>query len=549
MRYIYALRSQEEQNNVDLLYYANEIKSVVCGYLSDEEKAYLTINRDSFEFSFSGCIARGKLQKMGKLLAKYEIGHCGFVRQKNKAYAFVSYDKTREDEQVLVELIDCSTLDFEGISRQSDIPEWVQTYRKLELCTSYISIEKAKNIFGELSKVTKGEELIFFVELKHRHILYSRLIDGEDITYSDRVEQKGNIKLMENICLVEHLYSEGIYQPNYIDFVEIKLISQIKDEKTESKLKLKIQPNIVSGYRIDVLNYNDEQLYNSEKMQEENILVDGKNKKYTFTVYNVGQALATSIGEKGEKPFFYFDYGIACRKNKHTLPLNAKLPISRDATILLSHIDEDHWCGFRINHEALKCRWIIPQKPSKALTKVLSSVYFNGGSIVLYRASGLNTFKIRGTNNYMIAGNAKSYINPKRIARTVHENGNAMCIFGENEGLDYKIVVSGDQYYDYQEKSCINNINLLVACHHGGKYSWSKKTNVPEPSISKNEIVYSYGLENTYKHPSKCEEYRKAGWNTEHHTPKDGDFLIDIKLKSNLKNIGKIDLLGNVFEI
>lgn len=34
-----------------------------------------------------------------------------------------------------------------------------------------------------------------------------------------------------------------------------------------------------------------------------------KNRKYTFKVHNVGQALATSLQAEGKKPFLYFDYG------------------------------------------------------------------------------------------------------------------------------------------------------------------------------------------------------------------------------------------------
>lgn len=59
-------------------------------------------------------------------------------------------------------------------------------------------------------------------------------------------------------------------------------------------------------------------------------------------------------------PFFYFDYGIVCRRNKFTLPYDVELPIAEGATILLSHVDEDNWCGYRINPDALKCRWMIP---------------------------------------------------------------------------------------------------------------------------------------------------------------------------------------------
>ncbi|MDE6829743.1 MAG: hypothetical protein K2P34_05360, partial [Lachnospiraceae bacterium] len=102
MRYIYALRKKEERSNTDLKKYVNEIKNSLK-YLDVEEENYIVVNTDSFEFSFSGCITRGYLQQMGKRLAELGVGKGGFIRQNPKAYAFLSFDESKaEDEQVSV---------------------------------------------------------------------------------------------------------------------------------------------------------------------------------------------------------------------------------------------------------------------------------------------------------------------------------------------------------------------------------------------------------------------------------------------------------------
>ena len=275
---------------------------------------------------------------------------------------------------------------------------------------------------------------------------------------------------------------------------------------------------------------------------------------YTFTVHNVGQALATSLEEKNKEPFFYFDYGIAYGPNKFTLPDDAKLPISENATILVSHMHEDHWCGFRINPKALKCKWIIPQQPkqlSKAYKKILASVRSSGGHIVC-AANGLNIVKVKGIDNCMVVGNAASAIKPSRVPKNAHETGSALYIFGQNNHGDYKISVSGDQEYDYQDNNYINDINLLVACHHGGDYSWSKKATVPKPNAFENEIVYSYGEDNTYNHHTKIGDYKNQGWNSEHHTAKHCDYSIDLNLMNNssLEGIIKVsNPMAKVFEV
>lgn len=503
-----------------------------------KKENYVLVNEDSFEFSFSGCIPRGDLQKMGKLLAKLGIGKGGFIRQKNKAYAIISYDESKaEDEQVLVELVDGSTLDLEDEYVQDDLPEWVRFYRRVELSTTCVSVERAKNIFGFSDELIKEKEVIFLVELKHRHLeneRYSEYLKSDGISDATSNTNYSN-PIRKNTCLIEHLYSNGIYQPDFVDLVDINVKEMLSDSERKriiSKFDHEIESTI-------------EQPYDSNILGDENTI-------YTFAVHNVGQALATSLSEKGKKPFFYFDYGIACGRNKVTLPTGVKLPIAEGATILLSHVHEDHWCGFRINPDALKCRWMIPQKPTKTLSKVLSSVYLSGGTIILYRADGLDIFKIKSVNNCMVAGNTKSKISAARIPKAVHENGNALYIFAEHNNKEWKIVVSGDQDYDYQDDSYLKDVNLLVACHHGGSYSWSKGAIVPNPNTDENEIVYSYGGGNTYGHPSEVGEYNRNGWNTEHHTPRDSDYEVDLKLINNtsIKSVIKAHYpTGREFEV
>ena len=529
MRYIYALKKKEEREGTNLKVLDQEIRSVL-EKINVKEERYIVINEDSFEFSFSGCIPRGNLQQMGRLLAANRTDMCGFVRQESMAYAFLSYNKSRsEEERVLVEFADRSTIGFENEFDMEDMPEWIRFYRGVELCTTYISEATARNIFGDSVNLTETKD-VFLVKLKH-----CRFNSKEVDKYSESDGIAGRYyKNKGSICQIEHLYSAGLYENDFLDLVDIKSLGIVSDEEKDS---------IVSKFDYDIAS--------SGAQQSNSGILNGET-KYTFTVHDVGQALATSLSEKGKEPFFYFDYGIACRRNKFTLPNTAELPIAENATILLSHVDEDHWCGFRLNQDALRCRWVIPQNPTKALRKLLSSVYLSGGSISLYRADGLNVFEIMNVNNCMVAGNARSLLNPTRVPATVHENGNALYIFAEHDGEEYKIVVSGDQDYDYQNNNYLRDVNLLVACHHGGSYSWSTNAAVPQPNTNSNMIVYSYGQGNTYGHPSKINEYMQNGWTTEHHTSRDGDYEIELKLIDNtrLKNeIKATNPMGMDFEV
>lgn len=543
MRYIYALRKREERQNTDLKKYESEIREALEA-LNLTEENYIVVNEDSFEFSFPGCLSRESLQRMGKLLVQSGVKQGGFIRQKNKAYAFLSYDESRaEDERMLVELVDCSTVDFGNKYNQEDIPEWVRFYRRIELCTTCISVRKATNIFDAFIKRTLKDKIlylentVFLVELRHYHIKSGRYNESGDLS---SIYPKTSTA--ENICMIEHLYSAGLYQIDFVDLVNIRLAGSVSDLEKES---------LLSKFNLEITSHVGQ----VEQPSDTDISDEDGSTKYTFTVHNVGQALATSLNEKGKDPFFYFDYGIPFLQNKFTLPTGTELRIAENATILLSHVHEDHWCGYRLNQDALKCRWVIPQNlqnPTKALKKMLSSVYLNGGSISLYQAAGLNLFVIKAVNNCMVAGNAQSMIKPSRAPKTVHETGIALYIFAEHDSMEYKIHVSGDQDYDYQDNSYINDINLLVACHHGGEYSWSKKTTVPTPNAKENRIIYSYGQGNTHRHPSMVQDYTMSGWTAEHHTPQDGDYEIDLNLIDNtkLKSVIKAsNPMGMQFEI
>lgn len=513
MRYIYAIKKKADRDKINLRQYESEIKEILISIgVSDENS--ISVKERSFEFSFPGRMPEGYPQVMGKMLARTGIKKYRFARQKNEAYAFISYDESRdEDEQVLIELADRSTIDFDNDYRRDDnMPEWIRFYSKVELSTAYISTEKASKIFGRSCEFTNEKEAVVLVRINHHHIKTQSYIEMNDNANHIR----------ENTCIIEHLYSVGNYQPEYMDLADVEYISDV--QANEKKL-------LQSKFDIDKIQINP-------CLQQDILNIPDKNtdSEYTFTVYNVGQALATSLSENDKKPFLYFDYGIAHGRNVFTLPPATELPLNKNTTILLSHIHEDHWCGFRINPEALKCRWIIPQKPSKALAKVLAHVKLNGGVVWEYEKEDINIFKIQNTNSYILTGYK---LKTQCIPKNVHKTGKALYIFAEHNGEDCKIVVSGDQYYDYQDYSYLNDINLLVACHHGGKYSDTKTTTVPSPN-SKNKIVYSYGSKNTYKHPSYTKTYVSNGWNTEHHMPINKNYSIKLKLTDNTSRISAI---------
>ena len=85
-----------------------------------------------------------------------------FIIKNYNAYVFISYDEERDkDEQVLLEFIDSSTLDISNSGSINEVRSWVDFYGNIELNVSYISIYKAKYIFGEIENKLKEKKNYF----------------------------------------------------------------------------------------------------------------------------------------------------------------------------------------------------------------------------------------------------------------------------------------------------------------------------------------------------------------------------------------------------
>ncbi|MGV8147364.1 MAG: hypothetical protein ACLKAM_12440 [Alkaliphilus sp.] len=83
----------------------------------------------------------------------------------------------------------------------------------------------------------------------------------------------------------------------------------------------------------------------------------------------------------------------------------------------------------------------------------------------------------------------------------------------------------GDQRYSYLPPAVLKDIDILVASHHGGSYSKSSRhTSFPSPNL-RSIVIYSYGTDNRYGHPSHVAAYQQRGWTNSHHTT-NGDYVL-----------------------
>lgn len=172
MRYVYELKYKEHRNSINLQNYEKDIIYSIKSFFEDknileefnvEKDSNIVVKDRSFEFSFPGCLPQGSLRQMGKFLAIHLKRVKGFIRKNNNAYVFISYDEERDkDEKVLLEFIDSSTLDISNSGSINEARSWIDFYGNLELSVSYISLYKAKYIFGEIENKLKKKKRNYF---------------------------------------------------------------------------------------------------------------------------------------------------------------------------------------------------------------------------------------------------------------------------------------------------------------------------------------------------------------------------------------------------
>lgn len=499
VKYIYTPKTKSCDN--DFFEREEEIREVVGG-MFDENLKDIRVLKKGFEFTLYISVRAEILRELGRRLARVLNHSYHFVRQKQRMYAIVSegMDGYRDVFLLDAELceLDSGVLE-EQIKRhkmyRADLAEWVNRWNYIDMYTLQISQERYYALFKQKSCTDsfRGEEL-YMVTVGHSRIEY-RSSESAD----EQFLRREDFDISSKFLLMEHLYTGDEHYEEYDDVVQIQVLECEKKAGMLDSLNAKL---FSSGFLASIPEAPIDYL--------KEVFPEGKQ-EYTFKVHNVGQGLASSLA-LNELPEFYFDYGMACWPNKHTLPVRVDLSIARSAVIILSHLDEDHWCGFRKEKDALGATWIIPkQKKIKKFIPVITRIIYNGGQ-VFYCGAG----KGLKSQNLIIGHSQKSSIKPTRLPSDSntksHETGFAMYLTASCSSRKRYIVVSGDQDYDYQEPRLLRDINLLVACHHGGKYCWSKKGTVPSSVSDNNLVVYSCGKGNTHSHPSKKADYISAGW-------------------------------------
>lgn len=249
-----------------------------------------------------------------------------------------------------------------------------------------------------------------------------------------------------------------------------------------------------------------------------------------WLAFDVGQGSANGFSCGGPITFFH-DLGCGAYANSKTAPLNAIICHSRPAPIILSHWDTDHWAGsYRFAPKNspdifLDRYWIAPYDRTIGPRHVAFalSILASGGKIyILPEGSWDHHIKIRhGKSLRLIKGSG------------LDRNSSGIAIELRNEN-NLRWLVAGDLDYKYMMNLSDNYVAISVP-HHGAKPSINSMP--PAPTATYSRLIYSFGPNNTYKHPSvDCiNKHHSKGWN---HYSWHGKTIPQTAASSNIRATG-----------
>jgi beta-lactamase superfamily II metal-dependent hydrolase len=293
-------------------------------------------------------------------------------------------------------------------------------------------------------------------------------------------------------------YVEGVEDSNDVFFKSLNFLDKRKDKKIISYLE--------KAYSLNKIGKPF-----SENYTEFESRIKDKTSK-CVSVYDVGQGNANSICFVDSNiPLIYYDLGGGSYGNRHTYVNIKSFCIEEDPVVFLSHWDADHYFS-AIKSKALhKLKWIVPnQKIGPEAYKFAEKIANNGNMYI---------FDINTISNKVITV-------LKGSGKSKNDSGLILVVKCGDHKSQEIILLPGDCRYKYIPDIEKLKITCLVASHHGGTFRGKKYV----PKTKGGKLALSYGMNNTYKHPSnemiKC--YKKAGWNKQLNT-----------LNGNISFIGK----------
>ncbi len=511
MAFIYRYELRDPYNRISVDFRSNNhdiyIKQAIEKTFGDRLKNDPVFFNNFFEFRLKDTAKDKELRDMGKEIVSLDdyldsikkVNYKNkelFQRIKNRFYGFLDLYSDCDNNLILdFNMVDCLDLSFvlneEGFdSIQANKSEFIKKLDTFNLC-----LEIDKRDFYSVYRASKHDLNKEYYLVEHDWFLIEGSFTSKD--------KSNAVVYLDYAAEIIH---EGEIEPN-IPF-RLKSIRTVDEG---------VKRNLSRYFNFDDLNYKI----------DPDLKGYSKDEKYHVAVYNVGQGLCTAVCDSQLKPVLYLDFGGGERRDSITYPLGSiSLDLSNKPPIVLSHWHRDHWVSIRYFKDAYNCMWIVPrQKLSPEAYKLGVELSDAGNLYVAYSDQNVDPigtiFVAKGRDTHW------------------HNNGIGLLVQlvkTDEEGNDVvrRYLIPGDNRYEHIETCYFNDLDWLVASHHGGVYfegHHSCPNNIPR-NEKDGRIVYSYGRHikfspyyNSHKHPSFVQDYINSGWNEELSTP-DGTHIL-----------------------
>jgi hypothetical protein len=196
---------------------------------------------------------------------------------------------------------------------------------------------------------------------------------------------------------------------------------------------------------------------------------------------DVGQASFVSIHDK-RNSFVFFDVGRPLWFHNKSLPRAVHYyPPHKDAAVVLSHWDYDHYSGVYRDAKLKGLPWIAPADKLGPTSYALA--------------------KSLGTNLITLAHGKQLNLGPLKLvwAKGPLGDRNNRGIVGVVRTKGKKILLTGDASYGFISSSAKTKLTGVQVPHHGSAHSAGP---VPKPKSPATAVI-CVGVPNRYRHPSK----------------------------------------------
>jgi beta-lactamase superfamily II metal-dependent hydrolase len=231
-------------------------------------------------------------------------------------------------------------------------------------------------------------------------------------------------------------------------------------------------------------------------------------------VFDVGQGDCIGLLDQHKRVFCYIDFGglgdhpdrLSTAPNPSATRLSVNY-LSQLTTIVLTHWDKDHYYSAkRYNTNAQQCQWLAPRqlaspqavKFAANLTKAYCWPAHLGQSTRKFPVGADHDIEIRKCQPF----------NANATQENRNHTGLAVTLWKKDRGqLKTYMLLPGDCHFDgIPHLPPGVPIHTLIAYHHGSRTDFTPATSqeVNNPRTHPGVLAYSYGQNNTYRHPRKA---------------------------------------------